>query len=267
MVQNLSIVYGTGKGCLRDSFLASVCDFFDLPEDFSFAAVFVLAGKEDVARVCDPVSRSQLDTLFPELTVASLPRFTFHCFYRTLLEGLAIVQKEFNCPLFYLGLGPMPCATPAVEPIWIERMSSHRVDSNTAEDLHYFCSRVIAGNAVRAGDLPVIALPVLCPLPRYSEAIFQNGCTLSPRAIFMLIRDIHNCFVRAVNLLQHFKSKLDLCCCIGVPALKSPDGSVGRAVEPFVPHNHGGQLCFNSTVGNFSFFQDVGNHLTIQVRT
>jgi hypothetical protein len=265
MIQNLSIVYGTGKGCLQDSFLSSVRDCFGLPEEFSFAAVFVLAGKEDIVRVCDPVFRSQMDTTFPELTVVNLPHFTFHNFYLTLLEGLTMLRKEFDCPLFYLGLGPMPDATPTVEPVWIERMSSYRVDSNTAEDLHYFCSRVIAGNAVLAGDLPVIELPILCPLPRYSEAVFQNGCSLSPRAIFMIIRDIHNCFARAVNLLQHFRSKLDLCCCIGVPALKSPDSSISRAVEPFAPHNHGGQLCFGSTVGSLSFFQDIGNHLTIQV--
>jgi hypothetical protein len=264
-VQNLSVVYGTGRGCLRDSFFLSVREFFGLPGDFSFAAVFVLAGKEDAVRVCDPGCRAQLDSKFPELSVNALASFTFHQFYMALWHGLIAVQRDFNCPLFYLGFGPMTSATPAVEPVWTESMGRNRVDCHSAEELHYYCSRVIDGVFLYHGDLPRISLPIFCPLPRYTDAIFRGGSTLLPRAVFMLVRDIHNCFVRCVNLTRHLRDRLEFFCCIGKPALKSPDGSVSHAVAPSADHNHGDRPCTTPTAFNSHFTEDIRNHLTIQV--
>jgi hypothetical protein len=266
-VQNLSIVYGTGKGCLRDSFLSSVCEFFGLPSDFSFAAVFVLAGREDAIRVCDPVCRAQLDSIFPELSVDALASFTFHQFYMALWHGLIAVQREFNCPLFYLGMGPMANSTPHVEPVWTESMGRYRVDCHSAEELYYFCSRAVTGIFVYHGDLPRVNLPVFCPLPRYTDAIFRGGSVLLSRAVFTLVRDIYNCFVRCVNLTRHLRDRLDFACCIGKPALKSPDNSVSPAIAPSVAHSHGDCLCTGSTAFNSHFTEDVCNHLTVQVRS
>jgi hypothetical protein len=174
-VQNLTVRYGTSKGCLSDSFLTSVHEFFGLPDDFSFAAVFVLAGREDVTRVCDPACRAQLDASFPELAVNNLPSYTFSNFYHALWDGLATLQKNFDCPLFYLGMGPMINAVPPVEPVWVESLGCQRVDSYSAEELHYYCSRIFASNFLRTGDLPRIDLPIFCPLPRYADVIFRGG--------------------------------------------------------------------------------------------
>jgi hypothetical protein len=264
-IQNLSVRYGTSKGCLSDSFLSSVQEFFGLPANFSFSAVFVLAGKEDVIRVCDPVCRAQLDSTFPELAVNNLPSFTFTSFYRAFWDGLTALQRNFDCPLFYLGMGAMPNSTPLVEPVWVESLGRQRVDCHSAEELYYFCSRVFAGNYLQMGDLPRIDFPICCPLPRYSDMIFRNGSTLQPRAALMVVRDVYNCFARCVNLLRHLQPRLPFFCCIGKPKMKLPDDIICPAVSPSVKHNHGDQLCTCSTAFNGYFSQDITNHLTLQV--
>jgi hypothetical protein len=266
-IQNLTIRYGTSKGCLSDSFLASVHEFFGLPESFSFSAVFVLAGKEDVTRVCDPVYRAQLDAVFPELAVNNLPSYTFSSFHHALWEGLTALQRNFDCPLFYLGMGPMGNANPPVEPVWVESLGRQRVDSYSAEELHYYCSRGFAAQFLCSGDLPRVNVPIFCPLPRYSDIIFRGGSTLQPRAVLMIMRDVYNCFVRGVNLLRHLRPRLSFACCIGKPKMKLPDDLICPAVTPSVNHNHGDQPCVYSTSFNGYFSQDIANHLTLQVHS